>query len=73
MENKNNGCINNINYNGMAKNLTEKQLHEVLNSLEECPSKEDLKNIWTHTIGVAKEKLDNVLNMLKRSIKKIFR
>ncbi|ETW18882.1 hypothetical protein PFAG_02226 [Plasmodium falciparum Santa Lucia] len=31
----------------------------VLNSLEECPSKEDLKNIWTHTIGVAKEGLDN--------------
>lgn len=70
MENKNNHCINNIHYNDMSKNLTEKQFHEVLNALEECPSKEDLKNIWTHTIGVAKEGLDNALNMLKESIQK---
>ncbi|SOS78213.1 acyl-CoA binding protein, isoform 1, ACBP1, putative [Plasmodium sp. gorilla clade G1] len=70
IEDENNRSINNINYNDMSENLTEKELREVLNSLEECPSKEDLKNIWTHTIGVAKGGIDNMLNVLKGLIQK---
>ncbi|EWC78354.1 hypothetical protein C923_00978 [Plasmodium falciparum UGT5.1] len=57
-------------YNDMSKSLTEKKLREVLNSLEECPSKEYLMNIWSHTVGVAKEGLDNILKELKELIQK---
>ncbi|SOS76167.1 Plasmodium exported protein (PHISTa), unknown, putative [Plasmodium sp. gorilla clade G1] len=70
MESESNICINNINYNDMSKQLTESELREVLNSFKECPPKEDLRNIWTHTIGVAKEGLDDILNVLKASIQK---
>ncbi|SOS81617.1 Plasmodium exported protein (PHISTa), unknown, putative [Plasmodium sp. gorilla clade G1] len=62
--------LENKPYNDLSKNLTEKELFDVLNSLEECPSKEDLRNIWTHTLGVAKEGLDDILNVLKGSIQK---
>ncbi|SCQ12885.1 Plasmodium exported protein (PHISTa), unknown, putative [Plasmodium gaboni] len=41
-----------------------------LNSFEECPSKEDLRYIWSHTIGVAKEVLDNLFKESKASIQK---
>ncbi|ETW38364.1 hypothetical protein PFTANZ_00982 [Plasmodium falciparum Tanzania (2000708)] len=57
-------------YNDMSKSLTEKELREVLNSLEECPSKEYLMNIWSHKVGVAKEGLDNILKELKELIQK---
>ncbi|SOV25600.1 Plasmodium exported protein (PHISTa-like), unknown function [Plasmodium sp. DRC-Itaito] len=69
---KNNKSITleNKPYNDLSKNLTEKELFDVLNSLKECPSKEDLRNIWNHTIGVAKEGLDNVYLQLKASIQK---
>ncbi|SCQ12884.1 Plasmodium exported protein (PHISTa), unknown, putative [Plasmodium gaboni] len=70
VENKSNSSINNINYNDMSKNLTEKELYDVLNSLKECPPKEDLRNIWTHTLGIAKEGLDNIYQQLKASIQK---
>ncbi|ETW55793.1 hypothetical protein PFUGPA_02237 [Plasmodium falciparum Palo Alto/Uganda] len=40
------------------------------NSKKECPSKEDLKNIWVHTLGVAKEDLDHILKVLKALIQK---
>ncbi|SPJ10031.1 Plasmodium exported protein (PHIST), unknown, putative [Plasmodium sp. DRC-Itaito] len=70
MEHKNSSYIKNVDYKNMSKNLTEKELRDGLNSLEGCPSKEDLKNIWSHTLGVAKGGLDNVLNMLKGLIQK---
>ncbi|SOS78212.1 Plasmodium exported protein (PHIST), unknown, putative [Plasmodium sp. gorilla clade G1] len=70
MEDENNSYIKNVDYNDMSKNLTEKELRDVLDSLKECPSEEDLKNIWNHTIGVAKEGFDNVMNMLKGLIQK---
>ncbi|SOV76614.1 Plasmodium exported protein (PHISTa), unknown function [Plasmodium reichenowi] len=57
-------------YSDMSKSLTEMELREVLNSLKECPSKEDLRIIWSHTLGVAKGGLDVVLNMLKGLIQK---
>ncbi|SOV20988.1 Plasmodium exported protein (PHISTa), unknown function [Plasmodium sp. DRC-Itaito] len=69
-ESESNISICNINYNDMSKNLTEKELFDVLNSLKECPPKEDLRNIWNHTLGVAKEGLDNVYLQLKASIQK---
>ncbi|SOV10072.1 acyl-CoA binding protein, isoform 1, ACBP1, putative [Plasmodium gaboni] len=69
-ESESNVSICNINYNDMSKNLTEKELYDVLNSLKECPSKEDLRNIWSHTRGVGKEGLDNVYLQLKASIQK---
>ncbi|SCQ12813.1 Plasmodium exported protein (PHIST), unknown, putative [Plasmodium sp.] len=61
------------NNNDMSTFLTEKELYEVLNSLEACPSKEDLKILWSHTIGVAKEGFDDIQKELKESIQKIFR
>ncbi|SOV84045.1 hypothetical protein, putative [Plasmodium sp.] len=64
VENKSNISISNINYNDMSKNLTEKQLLDVLNSLEECPSKEDVLNLWRHTLGVNRERLNASLNEL---------
>ncbi|SOV84267.1 Plasmodium exported protein (PHISTa), unknown, putative [Plasmodium sp.] len=64
VENKSNSPVCNINYNDMSRKLTEKELHDVLNSLETCPPKEDLKNIWNHTIGVAKEGLDDIQKLL---------
>ncbi|SCQ12717.1 Plasmodium exported protein (PHIST), unknown, putative [Plasmodium gaboni] len=70
VENKSNISISNINYNDISKSLTEKELFEVLNSFEECPAKEDLRNIWNHTMGVAKEDLDNIYQQLKASIQK---
>ncbi|SOS80816.1 Plasmodium exported protein (PHIST), unknown, putative [Plasmodium sp. gorilla clade G1] len=70
MENESCNYINNINYNDMSRNLTEKELRDVLDSLEKCPSKDDLINIWSHTRGIAKEGFDNVLNVLKASIQK---
>ncbi|KYN93151.1 exported protein (PHISTa), partial [Plasmodium gaboni] len=70
VENKSNSSMNNINYNDLSKNLTEKELFDVLNSLKECPPKEDLRNLWTHTCGVAKEGLDNIYLQLKASIQK---
>ncbi|SOV18524.1 Plasmodium exported protein (PHIST), unknown function [Plasmodium sp. gorilla clade G2] len=70
VQNKSNSSLNNINYNNLSKNLTEKELFDVLNSLKECPPKEDLRNIWTHTCGIAKEGLDNVYKKLKKSIQK---
>ncbi|SCQ12727.1 Plasmodium exported protein (PHISTa), unknown, putative [Plasmodium sp.] len=70
VENKSNSPVCNINYNDTTKNLTEAELREVLSSLETCPPKEDLKNIWNHTIGVAKEGLDDMLKELKELIQK---
>ncbi|SCQ12729.1 Plasmodium exported protein (PHISTa), unknown, putative [Plasmodium sp.] len=70
VENKSNNSVNNINYNDTSKNLTEKELLELLSCLEECPSKNDLRNIWAHTIGVAKEGLDVIQKQLKPSIQK---
>ncbi|SCM18816.1 Plasmodium exported protein (PHISTa), unknown, putative [Plasmodium sp.] len=70
MGNESNSSINNINYNDLSKTLTETELLEVLNSLKECPSKEDLKNIWNHTINVAKEGFDDINKELKKSIQK---
>ncbi|SOS78615.1 Plasmodium exported protein (PHISTa), unknown, putative [Plasmodium sp. gorilla clade G1] len=70
VENKSNSSMNNINYNDLSKNLKEKELRDVLNSLKECPSNEDLRNIWTHTIGIAKEGLDVIQKELKASIQK---
>ncbi|SOV83944.1 Plasmodium exported protein (PHISTa), unknown, putative [Plasmodium sp.] len=70
VENKSNSSINNINYNDMSKNLTEKELLDLLNSLEECPSKEDLRNIWNHTVSVAKEGFDDIQKELRASIQK---
>ncbi|SOV20063.1 Plasmodium exported protein (PHISTa), unknown function [Plasmodium sp. gorilla clade G2] len=67
-ENESNISICNINYNDMSRNLTEAELYEVLNSFKECPSKEDLRNIWTHTLYVAKQGFDNILHELKASI-----
>ncbi|SOV84206.1 Plasmodium exported protein (PHISTa), unknown function [Plasmodium sp.] len=58
------------NNNDMSTFLTEKELYEVLNSLEACPSKEDLKILWSHTIGVAKEGFDDIQKELKESIQK---
>ncbi|SOV20060.1 Plasmodium exported protein (PHISTa), unknown function [Plasmodium sp. gorilla clade G2] len=62
--------LENKNYNDMSKSLTEKELLDLLKSLEECPSKEDLINIWSHTVGVAKEGLDDISKEIKSSIQK---
>ncbi|SOV20374.1 Plasmodium exported protein (PHISTa), unknown function [Plasmodium sp. gorilla clade G2] len=70
VENKSNISISNINYNDISKRLSEKELFEVLNSFEECPSNEDLRYIWSHTMGVAKEVLDNVFKESQASIQK---
>ncbi|SOV21215.1 Plasmodium exported protein (PHIST), unknown, putative [Plasmodium sp. DRC-Itaito] len=70
VEKKSNISISNIKYNDLSKNLTEKELLDVLSSLEECPSKEDLRNIWNHTMGVAKEGVDDMQKQLKASIQK---
>ncbi|SCQ12681.1 Plasmodium exported protein (PHIST), unknown, putative [Plasmodium sp.] len=70
VENKSNSSVCNINYNDTSKNLTEKELLELLSCLEECPSKNDLRNIWNHTIGVAKEGLEDIQKELKASIQK---
>ncbi|SOV20005.1 Plasmodium exported protein (PHISTa), unknown function [Plasmodium sp. gorilla clade G2] len=70
VENQSNISISNINYNDMSKQLTEKELLDVLNSLKECPSKEDLRNIWNHTVGVAKGGLDDIQRELKGLIQK---
>ncbi|SOV25601.1 Plasmodium exported protein (PHIST), unknown, putative [Plasmodium sp. DRC-Itaito] len=70
VENKSNISIGNINYNDISKRLTEKELFEVLNSFEECPSKEDLRNIWTHTRDIAKEGVEDIVKDLKASIQK---
>ncbi|SOV84238.1 Plasmodium exported protein (PHIST), unknown function [Plasmodium reichenowi] len=70
MEKENYNHINNMNYNDISKNLTEKELRDGLNSLTVCPSKEDLRIIWAHTLGVAKGGLDDVLNMLKGLVQK---
>ncbi|SCQ12805.1 Plasmodium exported protein (PHISTa), unknown, putative [Plasmodium sp.] len=70
VENKSNSSVSNINYNDMSRNLKEKELLDVLSSLEECPPKEDLRNLWNHTIGVAKEDFDDIQKDLKGSIQK---
>ncbi|SOV20584.1 Plasmodium exported protein (PHISTa), unknown, putative [Plasmodium sp. DRC-Itaito] len=70
VENKSNSSMNNINYNDMSKNLTEKELYDVLNSLKECPPKEDLRNLWTHTRGIAKEGVEDIVKELKVLIQK---
>ncbi|SOV84284.1 Plasmodium exported protein (PHISTa), unknown, putative [Plasmodium sp.] len=70
VENKSNSSVCNINYNDISKNLTGKELRNVLNSLEDCPPKEELRNIWNHTIGVAKEGLDDIQKELRASIQK---
>ncbi|SOS80825.1 Plasmodium exported protein (PHIST), unknown, putative [Plasmodium sp. gorilla clade G1] len=70
MESESNICINKINYNDMSKPLRENELREVLNSFKVCPPKEDLRNIWIHTIGIAKEGLDVIQKELKASIQK---
>ncbi|KYN93039.1 exported protein (PHISTa) [Plasmodium reichenowi] len=70
MEYKNSSYKKNMDYKNMSKNLTEKELRDGLNSLEGCPSKEDLRIIWAHILGVVKGGLDDVLNMLKGSIQK---
>ncbi|SOV21217.1 Plasmodium exported protein (PHIST), unknown, putative [Plasmodium sp. DRC-Itaito] len=70
VENKSNSSMNNINYNDMSKTLTEKELFDVLNSLKECPPKEDLRNIWNHAVGIAKEGLDDIIKELKAPIQK---
>ncbi|CDO62020.1 Plasmodium exported protein (PHISTa), unknown function [Plasmodium reichenowi] len=70
MEYKNSSYKKNMDYKNMSKNLTEKELRDVLNSLEGCPSKEDLRIIWAHTLGVVKGGLDDVLNILKGLIQK---
>ncbi|KYO02932.1 exported protein (PHISTa) [Plasmodium gaboni] len=67
-ESESNVSICNINYNDMSKNLTEKELYEVLNSFKECPPKEDLRNIWNHTLSVVKQGFDNIFHELKVSI-----
>ncbi|SCQ12901.1 Plasmodium exported protein (PHISTa), unknown, putative [Plasmodium gaboni] len=70
VENKSNISIGNINYNDISKKLTEKELFEVLNSFEECPSKEDLRNIWNHTLGVVKGGFDDIQSELNGLIQK---
>ncbi|SCQ12734.1 Plasmodium exported protein (PHISTa), unknown, putative [Plasmodium gaboni] len=70
VENKSNISISNINYNDISKRLTEKELFEVLNSFEECPSEEDLRNIWNHTLGVVKGGFDDMQRELKGLIQK---
>ncbi|SOV83943.1 Plasmodium exported protein (PHISTa), unknown function [Plasmodium sp.] len=71
VKNGRNISISSINNNNdMSTFLTEKELYEVLNSLETCPSKEDLKIIWSHTVGVAKEGFDDIQKELKTSIQK---
>ncbi|SOV20000.1 Plasmodium exported protein (PHISTa-like), unknown function [Plasmodium sp. gorilla clade G2] len=62
--------LENKPYNDISKSLSEKELYDVLNSLKECPSNEDLRNIWAHTLGVAKEGLDDTLKVLKSLIQK---
>ncbi|KYN93110.1 exported protein (PHISTa) [Plasmodium gaboni] len=70
VENKSNSSMNNINYNDMSKTLTEKELFDVLNSFEECPAKENLRNIWNHAVGIAKEGVDDIQRELKGLIQK---
>ncbi|SOV20120.1 Plasmodium exported protein (PHISTa), unknown function [Plasmodium sp. gorilla clade G2] len=67
-EKKSNNSISDINYNDLSKNLTEKELLDVLSSLKECPPTKDLGNIWTHTVRVAKEGLGDIKKDLKESI-----
>lgn len=69
-ENESNISTCYINYNDISKNLTETELREVLNSFKECPPKEDLRNIWNHTLGVAKEGFYDIQKDLKGSIQK---
>ncbi|SOV16411.1 Plasmodium exported protein (PHISTa-like), unknown function [Plasmodium sp. gorilla clade G2] len=54
--------------NDVSKKLKEKELYDILNSLKECPPKDDLNNIWNHAMGVVKEDFDNVLYDLETSI-----
>ncbi|CZU00487.1 hypothetical protein C923_04308 [Plasmodium falciparum UGT5.1] len=68
VKNERNIFISSINNNDMSKNLTEKELYEVLNSLEECPSNEDLRKIWTNTLTVAKGGFDDIQKELKELI-----
>ncbi|SOV16398.1 Plasmodium exported protein (PHISTa-like), unknown function [Plasmodium sp. gorilla clade G2] len=56
--------------NDVSKKLKEKQLYDILNSLKECPSKDDLKNIWNHAMAIVKEDFDSVLKDLKELIQK---
>ncbi|ETW47899.1 hypothetical protein PFMALIP_04087 [Plasmodium falciparum MaliPS096_E11] len=61
---ENSNSINNINYNDISKQLTRQELFDVLNSFNECPPKEDLLNLWRHTLGLNKERLNALLNEL---------
>lgn len=54
----------NLNYNDTTKPLTKEQLFQIINSLKEIPSDEDLENIWKHTISVAKEVLGRMIKKL---------
>ncbi|KOB61644.1 hypothetical protein PFHG_03424 [Plasmodium falciparum HB3] len=67
---ENSNSINNINYNDISKQLTRQELFDVLNSFNECPPKEDLRNIWNHPLGVAKEGFYDIQKDLKGSIQK---
>ncbi|SOV74259.1 Plasmodium exported protein (PHISTa), unknown, putative [Plasmodium sp. gorilla clade G3] len=70
MENQRNSSTVNINYNDLSKNLTEKELFDLLNSFKVCPPKEDLRNIWNHTIDVAKGGFDDIQKELKALVQK---
>ncbi|SOS76416.1 Plasmodium exported protein (PHISTa), unknown, putative [Plasmodium sp. gorilla clade G1] len=70
VKNERNISISSINNNDASKNLTEKELYEFLNSLEECPSNEDLRKIWTKTLAVAKGGFDDIHKELKELIQK---
>ncbi|SOS78616.1 Plasmodium exported protein (PHISTa), unknown, putative [Plasmodium sp. gorilla clade G1] len=72
IENESNNSTNNINYNDVSKGLTEEQLRNVLSSFEECPPNEDLVNIWTHTVGIAKDGFEDMKKSLKESVQKCF-
>ncbi|SOV17271.1 Plasmodium exported protein (PHISTa), unknown function [Plasmodium sp. gorilla clade G2] len=54
----------NLNYNDNTNSLTKEQLFEIINSLKEVPSDEDLENIWKHAICVAKEGLGRMIKKL---------
>ncbi|KYN93176.1 exported protein (PHISTa-like), partial [Plasmodium gaboni] len=62
--------LENKPYNDISKNLTEKELYDVLNSLKECPPNEDLINIWSHTVGVGNEGFENINKSLKGFMEK---
>ncbi|ETW27264.1 hypothetical protein PFFCH_05313 [Plasmodium falciparum FCH/4] len=51
----------NINYNDLPKQLTLEELHNVLDNLEEHPSKEDLYRILYHVLSITKEEFDYML------------